>query len=1175
MSIEIFSKNIARHIDGVIKADDESSLRLELDEYVLTSEVRDRLEDFLEAYNGHFANGAWISGFFGSGKSHLLKMLAIVLEDRVVADQHASKIFLDKCADSPTLKGLLSKAVSIPSKSILFNIDQKADIITNSQDDAVLSVFLKVFNESCGYYAKQPYIAQLERDLDLDDVFDKFQTAFQSITGKDWKTHGRSRSARFNAQIDQAYQQATGSNKVGVIDYYSKNYKVSIDDFANLVNDYIKHEEKSRPGFRLNFFVDEVGQYVANNVKLMTNVQTIAESLNTVCKMHSWLIVTSQSNVSDIVGEMTRQSGNDFSKIEGRFSSRLSLSGKNADEVIRRRLLEKKPDAMPALARLYKRYENDFKTMFDFADGSKRYACYADEDAFISCYPFVPYQFDLFQTTMINLSAKDAFTGRYTAIGERSMLAVCQDAAKKLCMDQGKSIGAVVPFDYWYDGIRLALKPAQINQIIIGEHNLSSPLEIRLLKVLFLVKYVREFKATARNLSILLIDDLSASISVLRKSVEEALAHLEQESYLQRVGDCYEYLTDEEKDIDKEIKELDIPPQDIEALYHEVLFDSILAMRRIPCSNGSTYGYISCVDGHQRGHAGELTIHFITPLHPSSGKMQDLRMLCLGKDEVMFVLPPDPILVSDIAIYKKTDRYLRQNPAAAQLDSPRKRLLEIRGDNNRNLRARIETRLRKMVSDSTVFISGDDSHVASTDPQGKIKACFDELATRVYSSRGMVNWLDNVSEKDISKFLKKDVHLPGMPDSTSEAELDILGFIQLNDQKGLLSTMKTVTEHFEGKPYGWPLPAIECLIARLWANSRVEATLNSVELNESQIKSALLNTHEHPNLVLKRSQEFTPAQIRLAKDFFKDFFNEPIALQDAKSVGEQMKKRFGELAQKLKEIAARKDGFPFAAQVEPYAEQFDKIANRTWGYFFSEDFVKQTDSLLDAKDKIIDPICKVFSSGKEVIYSEARRFYDEQKQNFAFMKDALGISEAKADEEKLVQLLHSPDVYKNAGFQQLKALKDGLAKKLGEVTDRLLTDIEDTVRKQIVAIEASSQYQKALSDIQKSVDADISAFIETIRRQTQLPSLDWQKKDFLEVKVPGFYSRLAASAEKDEGEGDKPAPKPAPVIAVSTIKPRSSKTMLENHQDVDGYLNDLRDQLYAEIDKGNKLLVNH
>ena len=104
MSIEIFRKPIDRHIDGVIKADDDSSLWLELDEYVLTGEAQSRLEDFLEAYNSHSANGAWISGFFGSGKSHLLKMLAIVLENREINGQKASDIFLrDKCVDIPTL----------------------------------------------------------------------------------------------------------------------------------------------------------------------------------------------------------------------------------------------------------------------------------------------------------------------------------------------------------------------------------------------------------------------------------------------------------------------------------------------------------------------------------------------------------------------------------------------------------------------------------------------------------------------------------------------------------------------------------------------------------------------------------------------------------------------------------------------------------------------------------------------------------------------------------------------------------------------------------------------------------------------------------------------------------------------------------------------------------------
>ena len=78
---EIFVKPINRQIEGVIKADDDQSLRLELDEYVVTNEIEGRLDVFLDAYNNYEnANGVWISGFFGSGKSHLLKMLSLFLQ---------------------------------------------------------------------------------------------------------------------------------------------------------------------------------------------------------------------------------------------------------------------------------------------------------------------------------------------------------------------------------------------------------------------------------------------------------------------------------------------------------------------------------------------------------------------------------------------------------------------------------------------------------------------------------------------------------------------------------------------------------------------------------------------------------------------------------------------------------------------------------------------------------------------------------------------------------------------------------------------------------------------------------------------------------------------------------------------------------------------------------------
>src|SRR5210317_145830 len=136
----IFAKPVDRPIEGVIKADDEGSLLLEFEEYVLTNEIEKRLENFLEAYNNYEgANGVWISGFFGSGKSHLLKILALLMENRQVDGANTLDIFLEKSKDNEILRGDLKRAVAIPSESILFNIDQKADVINKTELDALIA----------------------------------------------------------------------------------------------------------------------------------------------------------------------------------------------------------------------------------------------------------------------------------------------------------------------------------------------------------------------------------------------------------------------------------------------------------------------------------------------------------------------------------------------------------------------------------------------------------------------------------------------------------------------------------------------------------------------------------------------------------------------------------------------------------------------------------------------------------------------------------------------------------------------------------------------------------------------------------------------------------------------------------------------------------------------------
>src|SRR5690606_20958149 len=188
-------------------------------------------------------------------------MLALLLENRQIDGKPMFDMFLPKCGDNEILRADLTKAISIPSKSILFNIDQKADVISKTQIDALLSVFQKVFDEMCGYYGKQGHIGQFERDLDSRGIYAAFKDSYARIAGKPWE-RGREQALLEGPSIAKAYAEASGADAAsaeGILGKYRSDHKVSIEDFASQVKDYI---DRQGPAFRLNFFVDEVGQYI-------------------------------------------------------------------------------------------------------------------------------------------------------------------------------------------------------------------------------------------------------------------------------------------------------------------------------------------------------------------------------------------------------------------------------------------------------------------------------------------------------------------------------------------------------------------------------------------------------------------------------------------------------------------------------------------------------------------------------------------------------------------------------------------------------------------------------------------------------------------------------------------------------------------------------------------------
>lgn len=725
----IFEKPIDRPIEGVIKADDEASLRIEIEEYVLTNEIEKRLEDFLDAYNNYEgANGVWVSGFFGSGKSHLLKMLALLLENRPVDGVPVLDSFLPKCGDNEILRGYLKKAVSISSKSILFNIDQKADVISKTQIDALLAVFVKVFDEMRGYYGKQGHIAQFERDLDSRSQYESFKAAYREVAGRTWE-EGREQALLESQNIVIAYAQATSSDATaaqGILDKYRSQYKVSIEDFAEAVNAYVARQE---PNFRLNFFVDEVGQYIADNVKLMTNLQTVAESLATKCRGRAWIIVTAQEDMDSVVGEHSRQQSNDFSKIQARFANRMKLTSQDVAEVIQKRLLMKNETGIAVLTSFYHDQSNNFKTLFDFADGSQTYRNFQDRDHFIQSYPFIPYQFALFQSAIQNLSAHNAFEGKHSSVGERSMLGVFQQVTVQIG-DYQK--GQLATFDLMFEGIRSALKSSIQRAILQAERHLDNTFAVQLLKALFLVKYVKEFKATLRNLCVLMLDRFERNISELRKQVEEGLNLLEQQTYIQRNGELYEYLTDEEKDIEQEIKNTDVETAVVAEELEKLIFDHTLKLKKIRSeSNAQDYPFSRKMDDRLYGREYELTIHVITPFNENAEHENTLRAQSMGRDELVVIMPLDERLMRDLIMYNRTDKYVKQNVTITQKESV-KGILTDKNSQNGQRYADLQQRVQTLLSKAKLVINGSDVEVGGEDPQNRIVKGFQHLIVKVY-----------------------------------------------------------------------------------------------------------------------------------------------------------------------------------------------------------------------------------------------------------------------------------------------------------------------------------------------------------------------------------------------------------------------------------------------------------
>ena len=1181
----IFKNSVGRPIEGVIKADDETSLYNELSEYVLTDEVAKRLEHFLDAYTDyHHANGVWISGFFGSGKSHLLKMLALLLENRQVDGSTALDIFLPKVkADDELLRAQLKKAVAIPSKSILFNIDQKADIISKTQIDALLSVFVKVFNEMCGYYGKQGYIAQFERDLDSRELFGSFKDAYQSIANKSWE-RGREQALLEAGNIAKAYAQITAEDPAlakGLLDKYRAQHSVSIEDFGNQVKEWL---DKQPSNFRLNFFVDEVGQYIADNTKLMTNLQTVAESLATKCQGKAWVIVTAQEDMDSVMGDMSKQQSNDFTKIQARFANRLKLTSADVAEVIQKRLLTKNDTGAILLETVYDQQLNNFKTLFDFSDGGQHYQNFRDLEHFTYCYPFVPYQFPLFQSAIRGLSMHNGFEGKANSVGERSMLGVFREVAMAI---DNEPVGQLATFDRMFEGIRGALKSAIQSAINNAERHLGDAYAVRLLKALFLVKYVKEFKATLRNLNVLMLERFGEDMPAQRKKLEAALNLLEQQTYIQRNGELYEYLTDEEKDIEEEIKNTEIESADVIKELEILLFDGVIKQRKIRYENGQDYAYTRKMDDRSLSRESELAIHIITPLSDNFDNLTVQRMQSMGRDELRVVLPADARFMQDLTLHKRTEKYIRQNSSTQQ--EAVKRIIDAKGFQNTERLAELQDRAKELLGKAHLIINAADVDASGSDGQARILKGFYLLIETTYPNLRMLRDVP-FSENDIGKYLRQaqDGLLGNDVTSLTEPEQELLAYIQSNARSGVRTTVKTLLERFERKNYGWYYAAILCNLALLCARSKVEVRQDSNPLEGDNLERGLRNTNAHASLVLEPQIEFSASQVRHLKEFFADFFDRPASSNEARALAREAIDAIKELEIELADLHGQKAQYGFLIVLDGVMATLKEVASKNVSWFLT-DLSRASDVMLDSKEQIIEPLRRFMSSPQKAIYDQARQLVQEQEDNFAYVD---------ADEVAAIKgVLAESKPWQGNRLQQTKPQLEALQ----QAIDNLLVSEKAAAVSQLAELELRLQGSNEYSSLKPEQQAQLAAPFVDARQSIQGQKRIAMIRDQLRAFEDNQYAQLLLKLEHMARPQPMPAPvppvqspptagkpsidsPPAPVehppkiaeqrlVPARTIKVGYSKPWLASEAELDDYLQQQRQAWLKEIQAGNRVQI--
>ena len=1157
---KMFEKDIYRDIKGVIKIgqDDDANVYQELEEYVVTRELGKHFSTFFDAYKKSINTytdkmGIWISGFFGSGKSHFLKILSYLLENREVRGEIAVAYFEDKIKD-PMVLADMKRAGDISTDVLLFNIDSKSESDSRSSKEPIVRVFNKVFNEIQGLCSSLPWLAELERQMQKEDTFETFQGRYEDLSGKPW-TESREDYFFEEDNIVKALAETTRMSEDSARHWYHRaeeNYSLSVEKFANKVKEYIESKGKEH---HVVFMVDEMGQYIGDDVGLMLNLQTVVEDLGTYCGGKAWVVVTSQQDIDTV----TRVKGQDFSKILGRFNTRLSLSGANVDEVIKKRILYKNEVGRETLKLLYGEKEAILKNLITFSSDTPEMKTFQKVEDFIEDYPFVPYHFRLLQSVFTAVRIHGA-SGKHLAEGERSMLSAYQEATQQYANSMA---GTLIPFSTFYETIEAFLDHNIRTVILQAEDNERlQKNDVEVLKVLFLIKWVKEMPANLENLATLMVNHTDEDKIERKKQIEASLERLLKETLVQKNGNEYLFLTHEEQDVNREIKNIPVDLGEVVKNVGEEIFTGIFSEKRFRYSTRYHFDFNKIIDDRNlTAFKSEIGVKVITPYFDIGRDFneQDLKMMSAREKSLVIKLPPDTTALEEMEDIFKIQTFLTRKGGASAT-------AEIQDIKNRKAREvgerkdRVRSLLVEALQEANFYANAQKVELRSKHPAERINNGLKVLIDSIYSKLNYINsFIESTKElQDILVEQESQLKLDNDYDEPNKLALEeIKGFIERCFQRNIPVTMKSLLDLYSKAPYGWLENDIRGLVLRHFKSQEIKLQLGGEYLvpSDKDLVQYTIKKDYVDRLLIKKREKVSEALLQNARNLMKELFNVTALPGDEDS----LMQRFKDLARNELEHISRllvyyeDRKYPGKIVLEDGRALLKGVLEIKDVLQFFEKLHEVKDELLSYEENNYD-VKKFFENQKEY-FDKALHHLEIYEKNKTYVLDNETIQTVKEVQE----IIYSPKPYSQISSlpslmetfrSRFVQLLEEETKPVKDVIESDRQKVRDELEKYSFKDELSPKFQDRFKDLLDRLGA-CNNFYEAIAMK--------EESDRLKMRC---FEEIEKKKQENE-EGVKPQPKKEVTVSIRNIFHGVGK--IETEEDIEQFLDHVRRQIKKEL----------